>query len=285
MLFLRPTESATVFLQQLGRGLRLADDKPCLTVLDFIGAQHQVPLRPALPRADRELTPRGSQRDVEQASRPCRPAATSSWTGSPADRAGQHQAVAARVDGRGSSPSCAARRRPTWPTFLEKTGLELEDVYRGNGRQLGWTCGGSPAGTTAPIGPGRRRAGGRASAACCTSTTSSGSRCFQAGRPLRRAVAVTSGHVGLRPCCTSPSAAPRTPFSSVEDSLARLLANRGRAEELRAAQRRAARPHPPGRTGPGVAGRTSAARPRALQPQRGAGGVRHDEPDGRAARE
>ena len=40
VLFLRPTESATVFLQQLGRGLRLADDKPCLTVLDFIGQQH-----------------------------------------------------------------------------------------------------------------------------------------------------------------------------------------------------------------------------------------------------
>lgn len=37
ILFLRPTESLTVFLQQLGRGLRLADDKECLTVLDFIG--------------------------------------------------------------------------------------------------------------------------------------------------------------------------------------------------------------------------------------------------------
>ena len=35
--FLRPTESLTVFLQQLGRGLRLAEDKECLTVLDFIG--------------------------------------------------------------------------------------------------------------------------------------------------------------------------------------------------------------------------------------------------------
>ena len=40
VLFLRPTESATIFLQQLGRGLRLANDKPCLTVLDFIGAQN-----------------------------------------------------------------------------------------------------------------------------------------------------------------------------------------------------------------------------------------------------
>lgn len=37
VLFLRPTESATVFLQQLGRGLRLHRGKPCLTVLDFIG--------------------------------------------------------------------------------------------------------------------------------------------------------------------------------------------------------------------------------------------------------
>ena len=37
VLFLRPTESATVFLQQLGRGLRRSDRKECLTVLDFIG--------------------------------------------------------------------------------------------------------------------------------------------------------------------------------------------------------------------------------------------------------
>ena len=41
VLFLRPTESATVFLQQLGRGLRLHREKPCLTVLDFIGNARQ----------------------------------------------------------------------------------------------------------------------------------------------------------------------------------------------------------------------------------------------------
>ncbi|MDQ0351374.1 superfamily II DNA or RNA helicase/HKD family nuclease [Alkalibacillus filiformis] len=40
VLFLRPTESLTVFLQQLGRGLRLAEGKECLTVLDFIGQAH-----------------------------------------------------------------------------------------------------------------------------------------------------------------------------------------------------------------------------------------------------
>lgn len=40
VLFLRPTESLTVFLQQLGRGLRLDDRKECLTVLDFVGQAH-----------------------------------------------------------------------------------------------------------------------------------------------------------------------------------------------------------------------------------------------------
>jgi superfamily II DNA or RNA helicase len=41
VLFLRPTESLTVFLQQLGRGLRLSEGKECLTVLDFIGQAHR----------------------------------------------------------------------------------------------------------------------------------------------------------------------------------------------------------------------------------------------------
>ena len=41
VLFLRPTESLTVFLQQLGRGLRLCKGKDCLTVLDFIGQSNK----------------------------------------------------------------------------------------------------------------------------------------------------------------------------------------------------------------------------------------------------
>ncbi len=41
LLLLRPTESLTVYLQQFGRGLRLHDEKDCLTVLDFIGAQRR----------------------------------------------------------------------------------------------------------------------------------------------------------------------------------------------------------------------------------------------------
>ena len=48
VMFLRPTESMTIFLQQLGRGLRLHPGKAFLTVLDFIGnyrhAHHKLPL-------------------------------------------------------------------------------------------------------------------------------------------------------------------------------------------------------------------------------------------------
>ena len=41
VLLLRPTASATVFTQQLGRGLRRAHGKSSLTVIDLIGQQHR----------------------------------------------------------------------------------------------------------------------------------------------------------------------------------------------------------------------------------------------------
>ena len=55
VLFLRPTESLTVFLQQLGRGLRHALGKDCLTVLDLVGQAHRryradTKLKALLPR-------------------------------------------------------------------------------------------------------------------------------------------------------------------------------------------------------------------------------------------
>lgn len=48
VLFLRPTQSPTVFLQQLGRGLRNDDNKEFLTVLDFIGNYKKANLVPFL---------------------------------------------------------------------------------------------------------------------------------------------------------------------------------------------------------------------------------------------
>lgn len=48
VMFLRPTESPTIFLQQLGRGLRKAKGKEYLVVLDFIGNYKKANLAPFL---------------------------------------------------------------------------------------------------------------------------------------------------------------------------------------------------------------------------------------------
>jgi superfamily II DNA or RNA helicase/HKD family nuclease len=66
VLFLRPTESATVFLQQLGRGLRRTPTKPVLTVLDFVG-HHRAEFRfDTKLRALTGQTRRGLTRDLER---------------------------------------------------------------------------------------------------------------------------------------------------------------------------------------------------------------------------
>ncbi|OOE95699.1 DEAD/DEAH box helicase family protein [Salinivibrio sp. IB643] len=46
VMMLRPSESKIIFLQQLGRGLRLADNKTHLVVMDFIGNHHSFLLKP-----------------------------------------------------------------------------------------------------------------------------------------------------------------------------------------------------------------------------------------------
>lgn len=48
VLMLRPTESPTIFLQQLGRGLRRSKDKKYLNVLDFIGNYKKANFAPYL---------------------------------------------------------------------------------------------------------------------------------------------------------------------------------------------------------------------------------------------
>ena len=66
LLLLRPTESATVFLQQLGRGLRKVDGKAVCTVFDFVGMQHARFRFDLRYRALTGTTRRGLKEELEQ---------------------------------------------------------------------------------------------------------------------------------------------------------------------------------------------------------------------------
>ncbi len=66
VLFLRPTESPIVFLQQLGRGLRTNVDKEHLAVVDFVG-NHQSFLTPLRTILSLELGHRPSDREIASA--------------------------------------------------------------------------------------------------------------------------------------------------------------------------------------------------------------------------
>lgn len=46
VLMLRPTDSPVIFLQQLGRGLRLSQEKAALQVIDFVGNHHSFLMKP-----------------------------------------------------------------------------------------------------------------------------------------------------------------------------------------------------------------------------------------------
>jgi superfamily II DNA or RNA helicase/HKD family nuclease len=66
VLMLRPTESTIIWLQQLGRGLRVSDDKERLIVIDYIG-NHRVflmKLRGMAVIADKDAESAGHQREV-----------------------------------------------------------------------------------------------------------------------------------------------------------------------------------------------------------------------------
>lgn len=132
VLFLRPTESATVFLQQLGRGLRRAQDKAVLTALDFVG-HHRTEFR--FDQRFRAMT--GSrraqlERDIERGF-PFLPAGTQIVL----DRQSQElvlQNVRAQVIKRWANIAGELRAHPTSDLgqFLRDSGVELSDVVRGD---------------------------------------------------------------------------------------------------------------------------------------------------------
>ncbi|XYI02547.1 DUF3427 domain-containing protein [Sorangium sp. So ce1128] len=134
LILLRPTDSATLFLQQLGRGLRRSAGKTVCTVLDFVG-HHRREFRfdrrfgallggsrseiaqqiedgfPFLPAGcHMELDPKASELVLEN----IRQAVPSGWTA---------KVEELRRMALGGDVSLAR--------FLEETGLEIEDVYVG----------------------------------------------------------------------------------------------------------------------------------------------------------
>jgi superfamily II DNA or RNA helicase/HKD family nuclease len=140
VLFLRPTDSPTLFLQQLGRGLRKSPGKSACTVLDFVG-HHRAEFR-----FDRRF---GALLGVSRKELEKQVAA-----GFPFLPAGCHLELDAKATEivlrsiKESTPSrwsakvdelrAIARTTPDidLAAYLEETGLEVEDVYEG-GRS--WT--------------------------------------------------------------------------------------------------------------------------------------------------
>lgn len=136
LLMLRPTDSPTLFLQQLGRGLRRTHGKSVCTVLDFVGTHRKE------FRFDRRFgallgsTRKDLERQVRQGF-PFLPAGCHLEL----DRVSEEIVLKSIRD---AIPSTWRERLAELETcgdvslaeYLEQTGLELDDVYAGN---RGWS--------------------------------------------------------------------------------------------------------------------------------------------------
>jgi superfamily II DNA or RNA helicase len=130
VLFLRPTESATIFLQQLGRGLRRTRTKAVLTVLDFVGYHRKEFRWDRKLRALTGQTRRGLQRDIEREF-PFLPSGCQIVMDKQAQQivldniksqiANRWQQIVAELRSYGDQDL---------PTFLEESGIELSDILR-----------------------------------------------------------------------------------------------------------------------------------------------------------
>jgi superfamily II DNA or RNA helicase/HKD family nuclease len=136
LLMLRPTDSPTLFMQQLGRGLRRSFGKSVCTVLDFVGHHRKEfrfdrRFRALLGGTRKELTkqieagfpflPAGCHMELDRVAaaivlESIKNAVPSRWT--------ERVDVLRQLTAQGS--------RCTLARYLEETGLELEDVYTGN---------------------------------------------------------------------------------------------------------------------------------------------------------
>lgn len=135
VLMLRPTESPTLFLQQLGRGLRKSKGKTFCTVLDFVGT-HRKEFR--FDRRYRALLG-GTRRDVERAVQrrfPFLPAGCHMELDQKATEIvlrSLRDAIPSRWPAKVDELRSLRRERPDLDLngFLVESGLDLDDVYDG----------------------------------------------------------------------------------------------------------------------------------------------------------
>jgi superfamily II DNA or RNA helicase len=136
VLFLRPTDSPTLFLQQLGRGLRRLDGKTVCTVLDFVG-QHRKEFR--YDRRFRALLG-GTRKDLERQIAdgfPFLPAGCHMELDRVASKIvleNVKQAVPTRWTTRVAElrGMAADGKDVSIGAYLAETGVELDDIYAGN---------------------------------------------------------------------------------------------------------------------------------------------------------
>jgi superfamily II DNA or RNA helicase len=141
VLLLRPTDSLTVYLQQLGRGLRLCEGKDCLTVLDFIGQAHKnyrfdIRFRGLLGDSTRNISdeiengfahlPAGCSMQLERLAK--------QYVLDNIDRALRQGRIVLIEEVR--ELTAILGRNPTLAEFLAYHRLELDDVYR---RDMCWS--------------------------------------------------------------------------------------------------------------------------------------------------
>ncbi|MEV5969743.1 DUF3427 domain-containing protein [Streptomyces sp. NPDC051921] len=133
LLLLRPTSSATVFLQQLGRGLRRSESKAVLTVLDFIG-QHRKEFRfeeqfRALTNLTRNRLLSNIERDFPQLPSGCQivleAKAKDLIINNIRSQISVNVAQLAREVAQYGETQLSA--------YLRESGRELKEIYRGNG--------------------------------------------------------------------------------------------------------------------------------------------------------
>ncbi len=157
LLLLRPTSSATLFLQQLGRGLRLDGHKESCLVLDFIG-QHREDFRFDRPLSAMTGVPRGALRKAVEEGFPTLP----SGCHLELDRVAQAQVLRGlRRTLRGGIGRLTEELRDVvarlgsgvrLQDFLDESGRELEEIFS---RDVSWSRLRREAGLSVPA-PGPR---------------------------------------------------------------------------------------------------------------------------------